>query len=270
MTATIPDGTDDTSVNAFTNGLDGRTLYANSAATASVAPTYFSAVNNRPNTVYEQLAALYTYADNINSTLSGQISGLVFAASNIAVADSSGLYDSTNVEDALEEVMTSLNTIQDGIYLPLTGGTMGGSIIMDSGSLIINSNSGKVEHNMANGQVFAMKSMTVELTSMSGASVNATNLIPAKSVVVGVTSRVTVALEGCSSYDLGKATNVDLFANNASKNVGSTTDNSNWTDSCPQVFNAAEDMVVTAVGSPFTAGSLRITVHYFEVTAPTS
>lgn len=65
LTATIPDGTDDPAINAFSTGLDGKTLYVKSDATSTFAfGRYYNVVKDRPNTVYEQLTNVYTYIDD--------------------------------------------------------------------------------------------------------------------------------------------------------------------------------------------------------------
>jgi hypothetical protein len=60
---TIPDGTDDTTVDAFTNGLSGTSLYADSDATTMVNSDYYNVTADRPNTIEEQFDELYTYVD---------------------------------------------------------------------------------------------------------------------------------------------------------------------------------------------------------------
>jgi hypothetical protein len=61
----LPDGTDDSAVNAFNNGLDGRTLYVNSSATNTLSVgRFFNTAKDRPNTLYEQLVNIFTYIDD--------------------------------------------------------------------------------------------------------------------------------------------------------------------------------------------------------------
>ncbi len=62
--STIPDGVEDPAVDAFSTGLDGKTLYVNATATASLsAGRFFNTQKDRPNTVYEQIQGLYDYVD---------------------------------------------------------------------------------------------------------------------------------------------------------------------------------------------------------------
>lgn len=82
MASTIPDGTDDALVNAFLNGLDGRTMWVKTDATNSVATSrFFNTVRDRPNTVYEQFLDVYDAISNIDTSSdsgSGSDSGSSF------------------------------------------------------------------------------------------------------------------------------------------------------------------------------------------------
>lgn len=108
----IPDGTDDSSVDAYTNGLDGANLYVNHDATTSSNSLYYNTSSSRPNTVFEQFGLLYTTVDEIRDDLENQINNTVLTASQIDITDTGGLYDATNVEDALAEVKTQADYLQ--------------------------------------------------------------------------------------------------------------------------------------------------------------
>lgn len=63
----LPDGSDDLAVDAFLNGLDGRTVYVNAeASNAAATVRFYNLVKDRPNTVYEQLQDLYATIDNLS------------------------------------------------------------------------------------------------------------------------------------------------------------------------------------------------------------
>jgi hypothetical protein len=65
LTSKLPDGTDDSTVNAFTNGLDGQTFYVNADATAGLSSgRYYNTGKDRPNTVFEQFVNVFTYIDD--------------------------------------------------------------------------------------------------------------------------------------------------------------------------------------------------------------
>ena len=86
LTSKLPDGTVDKSLNAFTNGLDGKTLFTNSAATnTSALSRYFNLTTNRPYSVYEQFQNTYNYIDASITALESSISlesGLTLAQKN--------------------------------------------------------------------------------------------------------------------------------------------------------------------------------------------
>lgn len=63
LTKTLPDGSID--VNAFQNGLDGRTIYTHAeAVNAGADVRYYNSLKGRPNTIYEQFLDTYAYIDS--------------------------------------------------------------------------------------------------------------------------------------------------------------------------------------------------------------
>lgn len=64
LTSLLPDGTQDSGVDAFRNGLDGQTLFVNATAVNNAAlARYYNLVQGRPNTAYEQFQEVYSYVD---------------------------------------------------------------------------------------------------------------------------------------------------------------------------------------------------------------
>ena len=152
--AAVPDGTDDTDVDAFTTGLDGSTLYADSLATDITNATYYSVSDTRPYTVLEIFEDLYTQIDTLETTLSAQIGGVTFSATNVSITDTAGYFTATNVEDALAELAVDLDTIIDGAYVPTSGGTMTGNLNLAAyrvifGTAFISAGSGTPEGSLA-------------------------------------------------------------------------------------------------------------------------
>jgi hypothetical protein len=113
-----------------------------------------------------------------------------------------------------------------------------------------------------NFQRLAVTSATATLTAMSGASVTATALIPDGAVVVGVTARVTTAITGATGFEIGTAGDPDRWGDITGTAVGTTSDNRDWTAGTIECFTAATDVVITAKTSDFTAGAMRVVVHY--------
>jgi hypothetical protein len=118
----------------------------------------------------------------------------------------------------------------------------------------------------ANGQSNVFGQATVLLSAFTGATRTATALIPANCIVIGVSCRVTTAITGATSFDIGDGTTANLFADDVAVALGTT---SNLVIT-PRVYSAATNVVCTANGSNFTAGAVRLTVHYMRIVAPTS
>lgn len=112
LQATIPNGTEGilaSAVDAYKNGLDGRTLLVDSRATSTVRPTYFNTAALRANTVWEQIDAVYTLIAQNKTDLENQINTNILTASQISIVDTASLYTANNVEAALAEVMVKAN-----------------------------------------------------------------------------------------------------------------------------------------------------------------
>lgn len=130
--STLGNGTFEEEVDAFSNGIDGRSIYANSTATTENDIAFFNVIAERPYTIYEELNNLYTTISGVNSDLEDQISGFIKAASDVTIEDVGGLYIATNVEAALTEVMEKINLVALGQidltavhdhYIPVTTDT---------------------------------------------------------------------------------------------------------------------------------------------------
>ncbi|KKL64684.1 hypothetical protein LCGC14_2162550 [marine sediment metagenome] len=122
----------------------------------------------------------------------------------------------------------------------------------------------------ANGQLAELKHATTEVTGMSGATVTASTLIPAGSLVVGVSLLVTTNITGANTFDVGDGVDVDRWGAAIALASSTTTDIADFTILNPVNYAAATDVVLTANGPDFTAGAVRLTVHYLDLTAATS
>jgi len=122
----------------------------------------------------------------------------------------------------------------------------------------------------ANGQQTTQDFASTEVVGMSGATVTASSLIPAGSFIIGVTVRVTTTITGATTFDIGDGTNVDRWGAAIVLTAGTTTDITDFTAAGFGQFDTANDVVLTANGANFTAGAVRITIHYMTLTAATS
>ena len=127
-----------------------------------------------------------------------------------------------------------------------------------------------IDFSMANAQGTQYKIKTTELTSMSGASITWSNAIPAGCEVLGVSSRLTTEITGASGFQIGDGTDVDRWADKDATAAGTTTDMADFTDTGRHLYTSVTNIVVTAKTSNFTAGAIRLTLHYIELVPPTS
>lgn len=137
LTNTLPDGTVDSNIDAFTNGLDGQTLYTKSDATVDDTD-YYNTSYVRPNTVYEQFQDVYDNLDTLESGLTNQISGQVFSAANISIVDNGNLFDATNVESALAELASDFANS----FINRGTGSPEGVLVANRGAIYMRSDGG--------------------------------------------------------------------------------------------------------------------------------
>lgn len=112
----------------------------------------------------------------------------------------------------------------------------------------------------------AIKHATTTLASVSGATVTATNLIPAKANVLGVNTIVTVDLGtggGTTGYTVGDGVDADRWGAKVGTVAGTDTDGNDATADPTGWFTAANNVVITATGGNFNGtGSIFVDVAY--------
>jgi hypothetical protein len=128
----------------------------------------------------------------------------------------------------------------------------------------------RVSGDCDNAQEVGVKGTSVQISSLSGASATWSNAFPAGSIPIGVTMRVTTGVTGATGIDVGDGSDQDRWGANIAPALGTVSDNADWTDTTLKVQPAATDVVLTALGSSFTAGAVRLTAHYLEAVPPTS
>ena len=126
----------------------------------------------------------------------------------------------------------------------------------------------------ANGQALNMRIATGTKTTDSGTGTETIpNAIPAGSIVLGVTARVTTILagSGLTTWSLGLSGDTDRWGTGLALAGNTTVDATDFaTDVQPTVYPAATDIVLTAAAGQFDSGVIRYTIHYYALTAPTS
>lgn len=119
----------------------------------------------------------------------------------------------------------------------------------------------------AHGGRVTLRAKEEELT-LSGAYVETADpaFIPDRAIVLGVSSRTTLAITGATSYGVGIAADSTKFGNL----LGIALNSTNIGVIGPTAFYADTKVRVTANGGNFTAGKVRLAVYFLEMSAPTS
>lgn len=119
----------------------------------------------------------------------------------------------------------------------------------------------------AHGGRVTLRAKEEELT-LTGAYVETADaaFIPDRAIVLGVSSRTTLAVTGATSYGVGIASDTTKFGNL----LGIALNSTNIGVIGPTGFYADSKVRVTANGANFTAGKVRLVVYFLEMSAPTS
>ena len=88
--------------------------------------------------------------------------------------------------------------------------------------------------------------------------------------MLGVTVRVTTLIEGATSFEVGDGTDPDRWGTAIAVAATTTTTGTAFTITSVPFYAAATSVVLTANVSNFTAGAVRVSVHYMAFTAATS
>ena len=117
-----------------------------------------------------------------------------------------------------------------------------------------------------NGAGFVHRTIEVDHALTAGATSDVAALIPANSVVYGITGRVLSDIGGASSFEIGVSGATDRYG--AGIGVVATS----WArglTGAPLTYYADTDVLLTSVGGAFDGtGTFRIAVHFAEITLP--
>jgi hypothetical protein len=113
----------------------------------------------------------------------------------------------------------------------------------------------KTEAAAAHGANIQMQVLETSVT-LSGASTNASLQIPANCIVMAVGARVTTAITGAPSYEVGVAGNLTQFGSALDIAANST----NFGLIGPTAFYTATTLTITATSGSFTGGIVRLSI----------
>lgn len=102
------------------------------------------------------------------------------------------------------------------------------------------------------------------LAGLSGALRTSSVMIPDRAIVLGVSCRTVTQITGAASFDCGIAGEPNKFGGSLGTAAGSL----NTGVIGPQAFYADTPVTLTANGGSFTAGAVRIAIHYLTCTPP--
>jgi hypothetical protein len=121
----------------------------------------------------------------------------------------------------------------------------------------------------ANGQYLAAKSLT-ELTTIAAAATTDTTIqLPANAIILGVSVRVTTAIPTATNFTVGDSGSAARFSTAAVSSAANSTDAG--TKAGAYYNSTATSVRITPDATPgANTGRLRVTIHYLEMTPPTS
>jgi hypothetical protein len=159
-----------------------------------------------------------------------------------------------------------------GVLFPTADGELTYRNAAATGATIFNlgpttGNTDRGSQSITNGKV------TIDMATATGTgtgSITSPNTaIPAGSLVLGVTARVTTILAGAglTTFSIGDGTDADRWGTGIAIAAGTTVGAANITISSPVYYTAATSIVLTAAAGVFSTGVLAVTVHYLSFTA---
>lgn len=124
----------------------------------------------------------------------------------------------------------------------------------------------------ASGSKVTIKTKTVTMDLSSSHTASA--FIPAGALVLSLTARVLTALSGDTTFNgstwtLGD-TDADKWGAGLALAAGTTVDATDWTAGDPAVFASATDVEFGETAGVANAGTIRLVLHYVDITAPTA
>ncbi|MFQ8433714.1 DUF2793 domain-containing protein [Amaricoccus sp. W119] len=102
------------------------------------------------------------------------------------------------------------------------------------------------------------------ISGLSGTSVEPSITVPNRGILLGVTTRVTTAITGATSFSCGIAGEATKFGSLLGIAAGST----NIGVIGPTAVYADTPVVLTAAGGAFTVGAVRIAIRFLTCAAP--
>lgn len=235
----------------------GLTLTGNLAVNGTANLSVISPTTNilalRNGTNAEQFQFYRTYTSDTNlfrGTLSTSVSAI-----NI-IAEGLGASSPINADISLQ---------------PLGSGSVLTPNIIANGDITALGGSAEVDFFGLNNDAISFRSATTTLSAIgSVAGLSAVNLIPAGSFVWGTVVRVLDTLTGATSFNVGDGSDTNCWGDSIACTATTTTASSSFNITAPAFYKPATTVVISPNGGNFTAGRVRVAVHYMSMSGPTS
>lgn len=217
----------------------------------SIQSTLSGASNNNKD------ATLNVYAANLATAVTSTVKAVhIYDARN----SSTNTIDKIGLDIDLASTWTGTGASAIGLSVTAAGGTNNYATLTEGDNVHQVTNAGGTERTRR-----LKRSEVKTCTSGGTCTGTSTTQIPAGATLFSVTTRVTEAVVGCTSLDIGDGTTANAFSNDTSINLDTTTTGSNYlaATTVPKVYLSAASIVITCNGGgTFSSGNIRITVTY--------
>lgn len=140
------------------------------------------------------------------------------------------------------------------------------ALVIDNGKTTTDLFTPEVNVREAEGSALRLRVIEEEMTGLSGPTATSVASFPNQSIILGVSLRVTTTITGATTFDCGDGSTSGRFGGSLGLTAGGT----NQGAIGPSGNYATTNVVLTANGSDFTAGAVRVCLMYLELVAPTS
>jgi hypothetical protein len=138
-----------------------------------------------------------------------------------------------------------------------------------TGIVFVKSWSGDVDITGAsNGQELRFRTLSELTTINAAASTDTTIAIPADAIVIGVSVRVTTVIPTATTFDVGIAGATTRYGTGLAVAANTTNDGTN---DALRYYGSATAIRISPDAPPgANTGRVRVTIHFLEITPPTS
>lgn len=239
---------DQTNVSITGGSINGVTIGATDAQPGTFTDVVLNTINGRNyNTDANAIDALDTMSTQDASSVAitgGTVDNVTIGGSTPAAGTFTTATATTVVTDTINEDTTNAGITIDGVLLK-------DNIVIANNLTSQSTNGGKIE----------VKTIDESVSTSSGSTVDTSASFPAGCVILGASIEVTTTITGATTFDVGIPGNTNAFGDDLALTSGTT-------NIGPAVIaNTSSNVIrLTANGSDFTGGEVRVTFHYIQLT----